>query len=114
MHKVGDGLSSRHGVGVACWHLASSHHFYIIFLHFQQIPIVFDCSEYYNTLQQLTPRYIKFKIIIGVPAMTALEELIDSLVNFTPEQLEKFLTDPVTVSILQPEEASGSCPPVAS
>lgn len=46
--------------------------------------------------------------------MTALEELIDILVNFTPEQLEKFLTDPVTVSILQPEEASGSCPPVAS
>lgn len=37
--------------------------------------------------------------------MTALEELVDILTNFTPEQLDKFLRDPVTVSILQPEEA---------
>lgn len=47
-------------------------------------------------------------------AMTALDELLDILVNFTPEQLDAFLRDPVTVSILRPEEASGSYPLEAS
>lgn len=42
--------------------------------------------------------------------MTALEELVDILTNFTPEQLDKFLNDPITVSILQPAGASGSYP----
>lgn len=41
--------------------------------------------------------------------MTALEELVDILTNFTPEQLDKFLNDPITVSIVQPVKASGSC-----
>lgn len=46
--------------------------------------------------------------------MSALDELIDIILNFTPEQLEEFLTNPVTVSILQPEEASESCLPADS
>ena len=41
--------------------------------------------------------------------MNAFDELVTLLINFTPEQLEQFLNDPVTVSILQPEEASESC-----
>ena len=41
--------------------------------------------------------------------MTAIEELLDLILNFTPEQLKQFLNDPVTLSILQPEEASESC-----
>lgn len=46
--------------------------------------------------------------------MSAVDELITYLVNFTPEQLEKFLKHPVTESILRPEEASGSCHQEAS
>ena len=46
--------------------------------------------------------------------MTAFEELVNILIDFTPEQLKKFLSDPVTVSILQPEEASESCLPEVS
>ena len=38
--------------------------------------------------------------------MKAIDELVNILVNFTPEQLKQFLNDPVTVSILRPEEAS--------
>ena len=41
--------------------------------------------------------------------MKAIDELVNILISFTPEQLEQFLNDPVTVSILRPEEASGSC-----
>ena len=41
--------------------------------------------------------------------MKAIDELVNLIVNFTPEQLAKFLNDPVTVSILRPEEASESC-----
>ena len=37
--------------------------------------------------------------------MSALEELIERINKFTPEQLEEFLNNPVTQSILQPEEA---------
>ena len=48
------------------------------------------------------------------PSMSALEELIEHLENFTPEQLDKFLQDPVTLSILQPEEAFEPYPQVAS
>lgn len=40
--------------------------------------------------------------------MKPIDELVNILLSFTPEQLEQFLNDPVTVSILQPEEASGS------
>ena len=46
--------------------------------------------------------------------MNAIEELIDCIINFTPEQLNEFLKHPVTVSILQPEEASESCHQEAS
>lgn len=41
--------------------------------------------------------------------MNAVDELVNILLNFTPEQLKQFISDPVTVSILQPEEASESC-----
>ena len=41
--------------------------------------------------------------------MKAIDELINILISFTPEQLKEFLNDPVTVSILRPEEASESC-----
>ena len=41
--------------------------------------------------------------------MTAFNELVNILIEFTPEQLKQFLSDPVTVSILRPEEASESC-----
>ena len=40
--------------------------------------------------------------------MTALEELVNILQDFTPEQLNQFLQDPVTVSVLQPE--AGAAP----
>lgn len=42
-----------------------------------------------------------------------LEELIDLLIHFTPEQMEQFLNDPITVSILRPEAASEPCLPEA-
>lgn len=45
--------------------------------------------------------------------MTALEELLDYIKNFTPEQLEQFLNDPVTLSILRPEEEVESSLPEA-
>ncbi len=41
--------------------------------------------------------------------MKSIDELVNILVNFTPEQLKQFLNDPVTLSILQPEEAAESC-----
>ena len=41
--------------------------------------------------------------------MKAIDELVNLLLNFTPEQLNQFLNDPVTESILQPGEASESC-----
>ena len=40
--------------------------------------------------------------------MTALEELVNRLLDFTPEQLKQFLNDPITELILQPEEATES------
>jgi hypothetical protein len=36
--------------------------------------------------------------------MTAVDKLLDLLINFTPEQLMQFLNDPVTLSVLQPGE----------
>ena len=36
--------------------------------------------------------------------MSAVDKLVNILLNFTPEQLNQFLNDPVTVSVLQPEE----------
>ena len=41
--------------------------------------------------------------------MKAIDELVNILASFTPEQLKQFLNDPVTVSILRPEEEAGSC-----
>jgi len=35
--------------------------------------------------------------------MSSIEELVNLLSNFTPEQLERFLQDPLTRSILQAE-----------
>ena len=46
--------------------------------------------------------------------MTAFDELVNILLDFTPEQLKEFLSNPITVSILQPEEASESCLPATS
>ena len=46
--------------------------------------------------------------------MKAIDELVNILLSFTPEQLDKFLNDPVTVSILQPEEATVPFPLEAS
>ena len=46
--------------------------------------------------------------------MTAFEELVNILTNFTQEQLKQFLNDPITVSTLLPEEASESCLPEVS
>lgn len=42
--------------------------------------------------------------------MSAINELIDILINFTPEQLEQFLKHEITSSILQPEGVQESCP----
>ena len=36
--------------------------------------------------------------------MSAVDKLVNILLNFTPEQLKQFLNDPVTRSVLQPEE----------
>lgn len=46
--------------------------------------------------------------------MTAIEELVDILISFTPEQLEMFLRDPVTESTLQLVKASVPCHQEAS
>lgn len=35
--------------------------------------------------------------------MSAVDKLVNILLNFTPEQLNQFLNDPVTVSVLQLE-----------
>ena len=42
--------------------------------------------------------------------MSATEELINYIINFTPDQLEQFLNHETTLSILQLEGASESCP----
>lgn len=46
--------------------------------------------------------------------MSAVEELVNYIINFTPEQLEQFLNHETTLSILQPEEASESYLPGVS
>lgn len=46
--------------------------------------------------------------------MSALAELTSIITNFTPEQLEKFLSNQITQSILQLEEAIEFFPPAAS
>ena len=43
--------------------------------------------------------------------MSALEELINIIIEFTPEQLEAFLRHPITVEILQAEEVAAPSPP---
>ena len=35
--------------------------------------------------------------------MNSIDKLINIVINFTPEQLERFLSDPVTLSVLRPE-----------
>ena len=40
--------------------------------------------------------------------MTAFEELVNIIIDFTPEQLCEFMSNPITELILQPEEASES------
>lgn len=40
--------------------------------------------------------------------MKAVDELVNILLSFTPEQLQQFLNDPITVSILRPEEEAES------
>ena len=35
--------------------------------------------------------------------MSAVDKLVNILLDFTPEQLKQFLNDPVTVSVLQLE-----------
>jgi hypothetical protein len=46
--------------------------------------------------------------------MTDYEKLIINLLSFTHEQLEKFLQNETTLSILQPEAASELCQQEAS
>ena len=41
--------------------------------------------------------------------MSAIEELVNYITNFSPEQLDQFLNHEITLSILQPEGASESC-----
>ena len=41
--------------------------------------------------------------------MSAVDKLVKILINFTPEQLKQFLSDPVAESILRDQEASESC-----
>ena len=41
--------------------------------------------------------------------MSAIDELIKYIMGFTPEQLDKFLLNKITLSILRPEEASEPC-----
>ena len=36
---------------------------------------------------------------------TPIEELVSILLSFTPEQMQAFLEDPITASILRPAEA---------
>ena len=46
--------------------------------------------------------------------MNTYEELRSTMVNFTPEQLERFLKHPITQSILQAEEEVSVFPPATS
>ena len=40
--------------------------------------------------------------------MTAIEELVNYIINFNQDQLEQFINHEITLSILQPGGASGS------
>jgi hypothetical protein len=46
--------------------------------------------------------------------MSSIETLVNILSNFTSEQLERFLEDPLTRSILQPEAEAEPSPLAAS
>ena len=46
--------------------------------------------------------------------MNSIDKLINIIVNFTPEQLERFLSDPVTLSVLRPGEEAGLDRPAES
>ena len=46
--------------------------------------------------------------------MKAVDELVNILLDFTPEQLQQFLNDPITLSTLRPgEEAESYLPEVS-
>ena len=85
----------------------SKNYDYKILFYFQQFPIVSDISEYYNSGDRNISSYPIGKD--DTTAMSAIDQLVKLLLDFTPEQLNQFLNDPVTVSILRPEEASVSC-----
>lgn len=36
--------------------------------------------------------------------MTQLDELMSILIDFSPEQLNRFINDPVTVAMMRPDE----------
>lgn len=96
------------GVEVACWH-GTPPHFLKFSKFFRLIP------SFPNTIIRLRTRVpIPKTRKDGTAAMTAIEELVNILVSFTPEQLEMFLRDPVTESILQPVKASVPCHQEAS
>lgn len=46
--------------------------------------------------------------------MKAIDELVNIIIEFTPEQLMQFLNDPITLSTLQLEEATESALPEVS
>ena len=62
-------------------------------------------QKYYNSIEGTDVPFVER---MDCP-MTAVNELVNYLLSFTPEQLSRFLCDPVTVSILQPEEEPEPC-----
>ena len=53
--------------------------------------------------------------VVDIPGKeNAAKELAEILLSFTPDQLDRFLNHPITVSILRPEAAAGSDLPEVS
>lgn len=50
----------------------------------------------------------------GERPMSSIDELVELLTTFTPDQLERFLNAPLTQSILRAGEEAGPYPPAAS
>ena len=46
--------------------------------------------------------------------MSSIDELVELLTTFTPDQLERFLNAPLTQSILRAGEGAAPYPPAAS
>ena len=86
---------------------------YCIFLIFQKFPVDSKFTQHYNSFNG-EQKFLRFARKDETAAMTVLEELVNILLEFTPEQLDRFLNDPITVSILQAEGASSPCPQEAS